>query len=118
MIYYIPLFMLFLVAAVITLGMFALTSFAGPKKSNPEKMTPFECGNESDGGRFSKPSVKFYMTAILFVVFDLEAVFIYPWAMHFRALGRMGLLSMTTFILLLVAALVYVWKKGALEWEK
>ncbi len=115
---YIPLFLLFLVAAVIAVGMFTLTSLAGPKNPTPEKMIPFECGSESTGGRFVKPSVKFYLTAILFVVFDIEAVLIYPWTLQFRSLGWVGLATMGSFIALLVVALVYVWKKGALEWEK
>ena len=62
-------------------------------------------------------SVKFYLTAILFVVFDIEAVFVYPWAVQFRSLGWMGLASMMGFLVVILAGLVYVWKKGALEWE-
>lgn len=115
---YIPLFLLFLVAAVVATAMFTLTSLLGPKNPTPEKMMPYECGSESTGGRFVKPSVKFYLTAILFVVFDIEAVLIYPWTIQFRSLGWAGLASMSSFIALLVVALVYVWKKGALEWEK
>lgn len=115
---YIPLFLLFLVAAVIAVGMFTLTTLLGPKNPTPEKMMPFECGSETTGGRFVKPSVKFYLTAILFVVFDIEAVLIYPWTLQFRSLGWIGLATMGSFIVLLVVALLYVWKKGALEWEK
>ncbi|AUX39416.1 NADH dehydrogenase subunit A [Sorangium cellulosum] len=115
---YIPLFLLFLVAAVIALAMFTLTSLLGPKNPTAEKMIPYECGSDSTGGRFVKPSVKFYLTAILFVVFDIEAVLIYPWTVQFRSLGWTGLATMASFIALLVVALVYVWKKGALEWEK
>jgi NADH-quinone oxidoreductase subunit A len=115
---YIPLFLLFLVGAIIAIALFTLTSLLGPKNPTPEKMVPYECGSESTGGRFVKPSVKFYLTAILFVVFDIEAVLIYPWTVQFRSLGWMGLASMTSFVALLVVALLYVWKKGALEWEK
>lgn len=114
---YVPLFLLFALAGVITVGMFTLTSLLGPKNPTPEKMIPYECGSESTGGRFVKPSVKFYLTAILFVVFDIEAVLMYPWAVQFRELGWSGLLSMISFVALLVVALIYVWKKGALEWE-
>jgi NADH-quinone oxidoreductase subunit A len=114
---YVPLFMLFAVAAVITGGMFTLTSLLGPKNPTPEKMIPYECGSESTGGRNVKPSVKFYLTAILFVVFDIEAVLIYPWAVRFRDLGWAGFLTMATFVAQLAIALVYVWRKGALEWE-
>jgi NADH-quinone oxidoreductase subunit A len=114
---YVPLFLLFIVAGVIALGMFTLTSLLGPKNPTPEKMIPYECGSESTGGRFVKPSVKFYLTAILFVVFDIEAVLIYPWTLQFRSLGWAGFATMASFIVMLVVALVYVWKKGALEWE-
>jgi NADH-quinone oxidoreductase subunit A len=114
---YIPLLLLFLVAGVITIGLFTATSLLGPKNPNAEKDTPYECGSESTGGRFVKPSVKFYLTAILFVVFDIESVLIYPWTTQFRALGWSGLATMVSFLALLVVALVYVWKKGALEWE-
>jgi NADH-quinone oxidoreductase subunit A len=81
-------------------------------------MIPYECGSESSGGRHVRLSVKFYLTAILFVVFDIEAVFIYPWATQFRSLGWPGFATMSSFVVLLVVALLYVWKKGALEWEK
>ena len=115
---YIPLFILFGIGAVIALGIFAATSYIGPKNPTAEKMIPYECGSESTGGRHVKPSVKFYLTAILFVVFDIEAVLIYPWAVQFKSLGWPGLLTMLSFVSLLVVALVYVWKKGALEWER
>jgi NADH-quinone oxidoreductase subunit A len=90
----------------------------GTKNPNPEKMTPFECGSESTGARHVKLSVKFYLTAILFVIFDVEAIFIYPWAIQFRTFGWAGLLSMFGFLVTLGLALIYCWKKGALEWEK
>jgi NADH-quinone oxidoreductase subunit A len=114
---YLPLLLLFVIAGVITVGLFAATSLLGPKNPTPEKDIPYECGSESTGGRFVKPSVKFYLTAILFVVFDIEAVLIYPWTTQFRSLGWTGLATMVSFLALLVVALVYVWKKGALEWE-
>src|SRR5262245_39495370 len=115
---YVPLLLLFLLAAVITVGMFMATTLLGPKNPTPAKMIPYECGSESTGGRFVKPSVKFYLTAILFVVFDIEAVLIYPWTLQFRSLGWVGLVTMASFLALIVVALLYVWKKGALEWEK
>jgi NADH-quinone oxidoreductase subunit A len=117
MVPYVPLLILFFIGAVLTVVIFLATSYFGPKNPTPEKMTPYECGSESTGGRFVKPSVKFYLTAILFVVFDIEAVLIYPWATQFRALGWTGLATMASFLALIVVALAYVWKKGALEWE-
>jgi NADH-quinone oxidoreductase subunit A len=116
---YVPLFILFAVAGLVCVGMFSAATFLGAKKNpTPEKMMPYECGNDSTGGRFIRPSVKFYLTAILFVVFDIEAVLIYPWAVQFRTLGWAGFATMLSFVALLVVALIYVWKKGALEWEK
>lgn len=112
-----PVFLM-IAAAGLLAGLFFLgASVLGPKNPTPEKMLPFECGSESTGGRHVKLSVKFYLTAILFVVFDIEAVFIYPWAIHFRSLGWVGFMSMVSFLAVVVVALVYVWKKGALEWE-
>jgi NADH-quinone oxidoreductase subunit A len=114
---YAPLIILFIVAGVLTVLFFIATPLLGTRNPNPEKMTPYECGSESTGGHV-KLSVKFYLTAILFVIFDVEAVFIYPWAIQFRSIGWTGWLTMLTFLSTLALALVYCWKKGALEWEK
>jgi NADH-quinone oxidoreductase subunit A len=115
---YVPLFMLFIAAAVVVAAFFLATPLLGKKNPNPEKMLPYECGSETTGGRHVKLSVKFYLTAILFVIFDVEAVFIYPWAIQFRSFGWGGLLTMLSFLATLALALIYCWKKGALEWEK
>ena len=115
---YAPMFLMIAVAATIAVAFFAGATFLPRKlKQTPEKMKPFECGSESSGGRHLKLSVKFYLTAILFVVFDIEAVFIYPWAVQFKNLGWIGLASMFAFLGVVVVALVYCVKKGALEWE-
>lgn len=114
---YAPLFILFALAALVAFGFWIATPLAGKRNPNPEKMTPYECGSESTGGRHVKMSVKFYLTAILFVVFDVEAVFIYPWAIQYRSMGWAGLAVMGAFVATLALALVYCWKKGALEWE-
>ena len=119
MIAYAPMFILFAVAMLIVLAFFFGTTFLGPKnKGEPEHNLPFECGSESSGGRHVRLSVKFYLTALIFVVFDIEAVFLYPWAVKFRSLGWVGLVEMLGFLGVLVVGLVYCWKKGALEWEK
>ena len=115
---YLSVLMLMGVAALIAVGMYVATTYLGPKAPNPVKDEPFECGNPSEGARKLRPSVKFYLTAILFVVFDIEVVMIYPWAVEFRSLGWTGFATMASFILLLAVVLAYVWKKGALEWEK
>ncbi len=114
---YAPIFLLILLGTVVSVGMVVAGTLLGPKNETPEKMLPFECGSESSGANHAKMSVKFYLTAILFVVFDIEAVFVYPWAIHFRDLGMTGLGEMLGFLAVLVVALIYVWKKGALEWE-
>lgn len=115
---YLPVLILMGLAGLVGGGIYAATTFLGPKAPNPAKEIPFECGNPSDGARNLRPSVKFYLTALLFVVFDIEAVMIYPWAVEFRSLGWTGLATMGSFILFLAVVLIYVWRKGALEWEK
>ena len=115
---YVPLLMLFLIAGTIAAVMFALAHFIGPKNPTPEKMMPFETGSDSTGTNNVKLSVKYYMTAILFVVLDVEVVLLYPWAVTFREAGWAGLLTMAPFLVLLAVGLVYEWKKGAMEWER
>jgi NADH-quinone oxidoreductase subunit A len=105
------------VAILVAVGMFTMTSTFGPKNPTPEKGIPYESGSETLGARHVKVSVKFYLTAILFVVFDIEAVFLYPWAPLFRELGWFGLVEMLAFVTVLGVTLVYAWRKGALEWE-
>jgi NADH-quinone oxidoreductase subunit A len=114
---YLPMFIMFAVAGLICAGMFLGGQLVGPKNPTAEKMMPFECGNDTQGTRATKMSVKFYLTAILFVVFDIEVVFMYPWATLFKGLGWYGFATMLVFISALLIALVYCWKKGALEWE-
>ncbi len=84
---YLPMFAMFLVVGVIASVMFFAGQLVGPKNPTPEKMMPFECGNDTPGAGDTKMSVKFYLTAILFVVFDVEVVFMYPWAALFKGLG-------------------------------
>jgi len=117
---YLPLLLLFVVAAVIVGAMFTLTSVLGPKNPNPsaDNQMPFECGSESTGTKHVKLSVKFYMTAILFVVLDVEVVLLYPWVVTLRDSGWSGLAIMAPFMSLLIVGLVYEWKKGAMEWER
>jgi NADH-quinone oxidoreductase subunit A len=115
---YLPAFMMLVVATVFAVLIFTLTSVLGTKKMTPEKAMPYEAGSDSEGANHVRLSVKFYLTAILFVVFDIEAVFLYPWATIFRDLGWFGLAEMFSFIAVLVVTLVYAVKKGALEWEK
>jgi NADH-quinone oxidoreductase subunit A len=115
---YAPVLMI-LAAATLLGSLFFLgaTYLGGKLKKTEEKMLPFECGSDSSGGRHLKLSVKFYLTAILFVVFDIEVVFVYPWVIQFKQLGWMGLATMFGFLAVIVVGLVYCWRKGALEWE-
>ena len=114
---YLPVFLLLAVAALVAILMFTLTSVLGPRKPTPEKLLPYESGSNTTGASHLRLSVKFYLTAILFVVFDIEAVFLYPWGSMFRELGWFGFVEMLGFLTILAVTLVYAWKKGALEWE-
>ena len=87
-----------------------------PYRPSAVKSEPFECGNPSSGPAWGRFSVKFYLTAILFIVFDVEVVFLYPWAVMFRPLGIFGFVEMAIFVFVLALGFVYVWRKGALEW--
>jgi NADH-quinone oxidoreductase subunit A len=115
---YLPVMIMLAVATLVAVGMFTATSVLGPKNMTAAKAIPYESGSETEGARHVKLSVKFYLTAILFVVFDIEAVFLYPWAALFRDLGWLGFAEMLAFLVILTLTLVYAWKKGALEWEK
>lgn len=114
---YFPVFLMLGVAAVVAVAVFGLTSVLGPKNMTPEKAIPYESGSETTGARHIRLSIKFYLTAILFVVFDIEAVFLYPWASLFHKLGWYGFIEMTLFLVVLGVTLVYAWRKEALKWE-
>ena len=81
------------------------------------KVEAFECGNPASGSAWGRFSVKFYLTAILFIVFDIEVVFMYPWAVAYRELGVLGFVEMALFVAVLTLGLLFVWRKGALEWD-
>lgn len=107
---------LFVISGAIAGTMHFLTSALGPRAHNPVKAEPFECGNIPKN-LTKRVSVKFYIVALLFILFDMETVFLFPWAVIFRDLGWLGFWSMLTFVAILTLGLVYVWKKGALDWE-
>lgn len=114
---YTPLLIILAMAFAIPALMMAIASRTGPRQPSERKMTPFECGIESVGNTRHRSSVKFFLVALLFIIFDIEAVFIYPWAVLFRDLGLFGFVEMAIFLFILLLGLFYVWKKGALEWE-
>ncbi|MGK7346314.1 MAG: NADH-quinone oxidoreductase subunit A [Candidatus Nitrospinota bacterium M3_3B_026] len=114
---YVPVLLMLLAAAGVAAVMLGLSEFLGPKVRFREKMEPFECGENQIVSPKLRFSVRFYLVAMLFIVFDIEAVFLFPWAVIFQPLGIFGFVEMMVFIAILAAGLVYVWKKGALEWE-
>ena len=90
----------------------------GSKNPNPRKLAPYECGIDPVGTARERFSVKFYLVAMLFLLFDIEAVFFFPWAVVYRELQLFGFFEMLLFMAAILAGYIYVWKKGALEWER
>lgn len=114
---YVSVFILWVLSAIIVGVMCSASLLVGPKGTNAAKREAFECGNPPSGNAYGRFSVRFYMTAILFILFDVEVVFLYPWAILFRQLGMFGFIEMLTFLLVLAVGLLYAWRKGALEWD-
>ena len=114
---YFPLLVLFVFAGIVVITLLFIAQNVGPKSENPAKAEPFESGNPPKGDARIRFSVHFYLVAMLFLIFDLEVVFLYPWAIYFRTLGLFGLVEMGIFMTILVIGYIYVWKKGALEWD-
>ncbi len=105
-----------LIAVVISGGLLGIHLLTGPRRSFAEKEEPFECGETQISSPKQRYAVKFYLVAILFVVFDLEAIYFYPWGATFRETGLVGFVAITVFTVPLVVGLAYEWMKGALEW--
>ena len=114
---YFPVLLFLVVATGIGIALLIIGNVLGPKKPAPEKLAPYECGFEAFEDARMKFDVRYYLIAILFIIFDLEIAFVVPWAVVFDELGAFGLAEMGMFVGLLVLGFVYVWKKGALEWE-
>jgi NADH-quinone oxidoreductase subunit A len=116
---YLPIVVLGVLAFLFAVASLAASSLLRPHKPNPVKLSAYECGNDPvrlpGGERFS---VRFFVVAMLFIIFDIETIFLFPWAVSFRRLGLFGLIEMAVFIALVFAAYVYVWKKGGLEWSR
>lgn len=109
--------LLFLIAGVVfTAAAFVTSWFLRPNKPNPTKLSSYECGIPAKGNSWIQFNVRYYVIALIFVVFDVEALFIVPWAVVFRQLGMLGFMEMLVFIFILAVGLLYAWKKGALEW--
>lgn len=116
---YVPVIALFLLAAAFAVGSVGASALIGPRRYNRAKLDAYECGIEPtpqafQGHRFP---VKYYLTAMLFIIFDIEIIFLFPWAVAFGQLGLFGLIEMLLFILTLFVAYAYVWRRGGLEWD-
>lgn len=119
---YFPILLVVIIATGFSLLFLVLSRLLGPSKPTPGKQTTYECGVPSRGTTKVRFFVRFYVVALLFLLFDLETVFLVPWALNFRSFVAMGVglklfLAMSAFFVLLVVGLLYEWKKGALEWE-
>ncbi len=114
---YVPLGIVIALAAGMAIVLSFVSALVGPRRPSKIKAESFECGSEPIGSARERFGVKFYVVALLFIAFDVEAVFLYPWAVLFRELGWPGFVSMGVFVSTVVLGLVYVWKKGALDWE-
>ena len=114
---YFPILLFILVALVIGVAPVVLGSVLGPHRPDPEKLSPYECGFEAFEDARMKFDVRYYLIAILFILFDLEIAFLFPWAVVINEIGFAGYLAMMLFLGILVVGFVYEWMKGALEWE-
>lgn len=94
-----------------------LSFLRGPRRPNSEKLSPYECGFEAFSDARLKFDVRFYLIAILFIIFDLEIAFLFPWAVSLKDIGLFGFFSMLSFLIILTVGFIYEWRKGALEWE-
>lgn len=112
-----PILVLFCFAGVVVLALLLIAQKVGPKRLDQVKGEPFESGNPPRGDARIRFPIKFYLVAMLFLIFDLEAVFLYPWAILLRRLGTYGLVEMGIFLLIAAVGFLYAWKRGALDWE-
>ncbi|MEW6720704.1 MAG: NADH-quinone oxidoreductase subunit A [Thermodesulfobacteriota bacterium] len=114
---YFPVLILLIIAVLTAAGLLVLSKKTGPRVYNKIKYDVYECGVDPLAPATVRVSVKFYLVALVFIIFDLEATFLYPWAILFRSMGILGFIEMAVFAGILLVGLFYVWKKGALEWQ-
>ncbi|AZR82434.1 NADH-quinone oxidoreductase subunit A [Thiomicrospira sp. S5] len=114
---YLPILVFVVLGILFGIGPIVMGYILGPRKPDPEKLSPYECGFEAFEDSRMKFDVRFYLVAILFIIFDLEIAFLFPWAIALEEVGTFGLMAMAAFLSLLVIGFIYEWKKGALEWE-
>jgi len=114
---YFPILLFLLISAAVGVILLATGGLLGPRRPDSEKLSPYECGFEAFEDSRTKFDVRYYLVAILFIIFDLEIAFFIPWALVLDKLGTYGVLAMLIFVVELVIGFVFAWKKGALEWE-
>ena len=115
---YLPVLMHFLIVVAVSAAILGLSSWVGVKRPSQTKLSPYECGIPPVGNARERFSVSFYLVAMLFILFDVEAVFLYPWAVIYKSLKWFGFFEMLLYIAVLLAGYVYIWKKGALDWKR
>jgi len=114
---YFPIVLFGVIAAAFGVGTLLVSFYVQPREYDAEKLSPYECGSEPVSDARMPFPVRYYVIAMLFVIFDIEVIFLYPWAVVFDQIGLLGFLEMIIFIALFVLAFVYAWRKGALEWD-
>ncbi len=114
---YLSIIVFILISIIISIGFVVINFAFSPNNPDPEKLSAYECGFEAFGNARSKFDVRFYLVAILFIIFDLEIAFLFPWAISLGNIGILGFYSMMIFLFTLTIGFIYEWKKGALEWE-
>jgi NADH-quinone oxidoreductase subunit A len=112
-----PIVITFLLGGLVCLLLLSLSRFVGPRRPTAVKVLPFECGMEQINTPGAQFPIKFSVVAMLFIIFDIEVAFLYPWAVVFRQLGVPGLVAVVMFLLVLGVGFLYAWRRGALEWE-
>jgi NADH-quinone oxidoreductase subunit A len=114
---YLPIAVLIIVSTILPILMIIVGNLFGPKRPTPPKQEPYESGMRPIGPAMRRMPIRFYLIAVLFILFDIEVIFFLPWAVTFKALGVFGFIEMIVFIAILLVGYIWVWQKGALEWE-
>jgi NADH-quinone oxidoreductase subunit A len=114
---YLSIIIFLFISLLLSIGFIVINYIASPSNPDPEKLSAYECGFEAFDNARIEFDVRFYLVAILFIIFDLEIAFLFPWAISLGNIGLLGFYSMMTFLFILTVGFIYEWKKGALEWE-
>ena len=114
---YFSIILFLIIALILSVGFIVINFLFSPKKPDPEKLSAYECGFEPFNDSRMEFDVRFYLVAILFIIFDLEIAFLFPWAISLGKIGLLGFISMMIFLVILTVGFIYEWKKGALDWE-